>query len=178
MSEVPCCADESEPGCSLGDQSALKALRMVLKLLLEEAPQHVMVMLTGSSMAAAWLNTATMATAWLNTATMQAGYTLLVNSPGLDWPTGHSQGDMEKAWQALRTRHPELPQDLLRWSEPTPATLNKLALDWLECGCPQNLQAFAADFTRAEFVEAVRALPLIRALFPGHAAQLLFCGGL
>ena len=127
---------------------------MGLKLLLEAAPRHVMVVLTGSSMSAAWLNTAR----------MQASYSLLINSPGLDWPVKQSQRDLVMAWQALRNRHPEVPQELLRWSEPTSAALTKMALDWLDCGRPQNLQAFAADFTRAEFVEAVRALPPFQVL--------------
>ena len=128
----------------------LKALRMVLKLLLKEAPRHVMVVLTGSSMAATWLQTAR----------LEASYTLLVSSPGLDWPASHSQAAMSRKWQALRNSHPELSQELLRWSEPTPAALTKLALDWLDCGRPQDLQAFAADFTRAEFVETVRVLSI------------------
>ena len=147
MSGMPCCADESQASFSPGDEP--RTLRMALKLLLEAAPRHVMVVLTGSSMSAAWLNTAR----------MQASYSLLINNPGLDWPVKQSQRDLVMAWQALRNRHPEVPQELLRWSEPTSAALTKMALDWLDCGRPQNLQAFAADFTRAEFVEAVRALP-------------------
>ena len=122
---------------------------MVYKLLLVAGPRPVMFVLTGSTMAAAWLNIGLM---------RANGYSLLTTTFQLDLPTSHCQADMEYVWQALCNESPELPQDLLQWAEPTPAMLASLALDWRRPGCPQDLRAYAAVFRQTKLVTEVTAL--------------------
>lgn len=93
-------------------------LRTALMLLLLAGPRHVMFVLTGSSMAAAWVNIALMP---------PNGHALLTHNRQLDLPASYCAEDMDYVWQALRKRHPALPQELLHWAEPTPAMLSNLA---------------------------------------------------
>ena len=123
-------ADEVQACFQPGDEAELAMLRMALKQLLLAGPRHVMFVLTGSSMAAAWVNIALM---------HPRGPVLLTHHRRLDLPTMYCRDDMDYVWQALRKRHPALPQELVQWAEPTPAMLSNLARKWLESRKPAGL---------------------------------------
>ena len=139
-------ADEAHSFFPPGDEGDMGDLRFFFKTLLQAGPRHALYFITGSFMAALWLNIALM---------KPNRYSLLLGSFRLNLPSSYSQVDMELVWRALRQAQPKYNRELLKWTEPTPAMLTTLAEDWLATGAPEGLQAYAVAFSKNKLVTEV-----------------------